>query len=269
MCRCRSRASPSPGMLARSGNRETVMAGRLEGRRILVTGAASGIGRKTAELFVREGARVAFVDRDERVVAQAEQSGGVGLACDVCSEAQVNQAVAAAANAMAGLDGVVNAAGIAPAGKFHTITLESWQRVIDINLTGPFLVCRAALPHLQAAGKGTIVNIASASAILPSGATVSYAASKAGVMVMTQALAAEVAPNIRANAICPGACDTAMIAGVKANDPALFERLQAAYALQRFAQPDEIAKAILFMTSDDSSFMTGSAVAVDGGRSYH
>ena len=245
------------------------MAGRLDGRRMLVTGAASGIGRATAELFLREGAQVAFVDRDERVLAHATQSGGIGLVCDVTSEAEVNRTVAAAAQAMGGLDGVVNAAGIAPPEKFPVLTLAIWQRVIDINLTGPFLVCRAALPFLQAAGQATIVNIASASAILPSGASVGYAASKAGVMVMTQALAAELAPNIRANAICPGACDTAMIAGVKANTPELFEKLKGAYALQRFAQPEEIAKSILFMSCDDSSFMTGSAVAVDGGRSFH
>lgn len=245
------------------------MSGRLEGRRILVTGAASGIGKATAALFTREGARVALVDRDASVHEDAAKLGTVGFVCDVANETSVKETVAAAAKALGGLDGVVNAAGIATSSKMVDTTLESWQRVMDVNLTGTFLVCRAAVPFLQQAGKGTIVNIASASALLPSGASVAYCASKAGVLVMTQALAAEVVPNIRANAICPGAVETTMIAGIRTNDPALYKRLQASYAMGRFAQPEELANAILFLTSDDSSYMTGSAVAVDGGRAFH
>ena len=245
------------------------MPNRLEGRRILVTGAASGIGKATAVLFIQEGARVALVDRNANVHEDAAKLGAVGLICDVANEALVNETVAAAAKELRGLDGVVNAAGIATTDKILSTSFESWQRVMDVNLNGPFLICRAAIPFLQDAGKGTIVNIASASALLPGGASVAYCASKAGVLMMTQALAAEMAPHIRANVICPGAVDTPMIAGVKTDDPTLFKRLQAAYALGRFAQPEEIAKAILFLTSDDSSYMTGSAVAVDGGRSFH
>jgi NAD(P)-dependent dehydrogenase (short-subunit alcohol dehydrogenase family) len=244
------------------------MAGRLEGRRILVTGAASGIGRSTADLFIQEGARVALADRDAKVEEVATELGGLGLVCDVTDETSVNQTVAATAKAFGGLDGVVNAAGVAPVDKFLATSLETWRSVIDINLTGPFLVCRAAIPFLQEAGEGTIVNIASASALLPSGAAVSYCASKAGVLVMTQALAAEIAPKIRANAICPGAVDTPMMAGIRQLDPMQVERLKGAYALQRFAKPEEIAKAILFLSSSESSFMTGSAVAVDGGRTF-
>ena len=138
---------------------------RLAGRRVLVTGAASGIGLAIARLFQREGAGVAMLDRDEAALTKARVDGATAVVCDVAEERQVRAAVAQAVSALSGLDGVVNSAGIDLMRPFEQMTAEEWARVMAVDLTGPMLVCHAALPALKRAGRGTIVNIASGAAL--------------------------------------------------------------------------------------------------------
>jgi NAD(P)-dependent dehydrogenase (short-subunit alcohol dehydrogenase family) len=244
---------------------------RLAGRRILITGAGSGIGHAVAALFVREGARVALLDLNvSAAMALAERSGGLALAVNVTDEAAVNAAVQRAAEQLGGLDGVVNAAGVIAIGSLADPDYATWKRQIDVNLTGPYLVCRAALPWLRQTPGATIVNIASAAALRPTGGSCAYAASKAGVLNFTKAIATELAPAIRANVVCPGIVDTPMVAQVQKTTggtgptPTVKD-----YPLGRMAQPEEIANSILFLTSAESSFVTGAALAVDGGRTLH
>jgi len=150
-------------------------------------------------------------------------------------------------------------------------TAEVFSRTVAVNLTGTFLVIQAAAPLIQKAGRGTIVNIASGVGLMPTGpGSVAYVASKGGVVALTKSVAMELAPNIRVNSVCPGAVETAMTAGyirTPAGDPN--PAITARYAMGRHAQPEELAAAILFLTSDESSFMTGIALPVDGGRTFH
>jgi NAD(P)-dependent dehydrogenase (short-subunit alcohol dehydrogenase family) len=239
--------------------------GRLDGRRILVTGAASGIGRSVAELFLRAGARVAALDRHRPADLPAE---ALGLEADVTDPDAVERAVAAAALAFGGLDGLVNAAGIANTDWADQVSLADWKRVLDVNLTGSFIVCRACLPHLREAGSGTIVNFASGQGLAPFKQRSAYAASKAGVISLTRSLAMEWAPQLRVNTVCPGAVDTPMVRGGYTPE-ALREQVGPRYALGRIGEPQEIALAALYLSSAESSFVTGIVLAVDGGRSYH
>ena len=241
----------------------TSAAGRLLGRRVVVTGAASGIGRQSAQLFAAEGAALALFDRNAAGLAEiAAATGGLARDCDVTDEASVGRAVDDAAAAMGGIDGVVNAAGIALRGSVLEVGLDQWRRVLEVNLTGTYIVIRCCLPWLTQADGATIVNIASGQGLLPNAPDgTAYAASKGGVVNLTRALAAELAPRIRVNSVCPGMVDTPMTQGM--------QRDTSRYALQRIAEPREIAQAILFLTSAESSFVTGAALAVDGGRTFH
>lgn len=248
---------------------ETSTRGRLSGRHVLITGAASGIGLATARLFAAEGARLALLDRNaDAVAAIAGELQAFHYALDVADEAAVRAAVAGSAQAMGGLDAVVNAAGMAIPAPLGETRLQDWHRVLDVNLTGPFLVCREALPYLLKRRGATIANVSSGSALLPVGIAISsYVASKAGLVAMTKAMASELGPDIRANVVCPGAVDTPLLPEVlrqKAIDPS-----QSPYALKRVAAPEEVAYALLYLTSDESSYVTGAALAVDGGRTYH
>jgi NAD(P)-dependent dehydrogenase (short-subunit alcohol dehydrogenase family) len=239
---------------------------RLENRKILITGGASGIGRATCELFVREGAAVAVLDRDVSRVA-----GIHAIAADVSDAAAVSRAMRDAAQALGGLDGLVNAAGVFINRALMETTPDVWNATIAVNLTGTFLCVQAAVPFLRQAERATIVNIASGVGLLPTGGgSTAYVASKGGVIAMTRALAAELAPGIRVNAVCPGAVETPMTDGTLRDSagaviPAIVNR----YALGRPAAPDEIAAGILFLTAHESSFVTGVNLAVDGGRTYH
>jgi len=240
-----------------------VPAHRLSGRRIVITGAASGIGRCTAGVFAAEGAAVTLLDRDADALADiARSTRGHGFAADVTDEASVAEAVERGAVAMAGIDGVVNAAGIMLRGSVLDVDAATWRRVLEVNLTGTYIVVRCCLPWLKPAPFATIVNIASGQGLLPNVPDrTAYAASKGGVVNLTRALAAELAPTIRANSVCPGLVDTPMASGVRDN--------VGNYALGRLADPVEIARAILFLTSSESSYVTGAAQAADGGRSFH
>ena len=239
------------------------MSGRLQGRRVLITGAASGIGQRTAELFAAEGAALTLLDCDrKRLASVARETGGTAVEADVTQELSVTRAVEQGAGAMGGIDGVVNAAGIVIHGSVLDVGLADWKLVLDVNLTGTYIVVRCCLPWLVKAPFATIVNIASGQGLLPNNpGMTAYAASKGGVVNLTRALAAELAPSIRVNSVCPGMVDTPMTAGL--------ERDLDRYALGRIAEPLEIAQSILFLTATESSFVTGAALAVDGGRTFH
>lgn len=236
---------------------------KLNGRKIVVTGAGSGIGKRTAELFASEGAQIALLDLNpSRVMPQAQTLGVHGYAVDITDEEAVQKAVAEAAEAMGGIDGLVNAAGIMGVGRVLDVSAAEFRRIVDVNLTGTYIVTRSCLPWLKAAPLATVVNIASAQGLLPNApGHTAYAASKGGVVNLSRALAAELAPSIRVNTVCPGMVDTPMADGFRKN--------VGNYALKRLADADEIARAILFLTGPDSSYVTGAALAVDGGRSFH
>ncbi len=242
---------------------------RLAGRRVLITGAASGIGRATAELFVKEGARVALLDREESEVRSvAAAIGSLAVMADITNSTGVRDAVQRAAHELSGLDGLVNTAGVAGGQPLSETDEAQWRRVLEVNLTGPMLVTRAALAFLQASNNATIVNVASGIGLRPFAGQGAYAASKAGVLAWTKVLAQELAPAIRVNATCPGPTDTPLM---RANVPqgTTLERMQQQYALRRLGRAEEQAQAILYLTGPESSFITGVTLAVDGGRTFH
>ena len=248
------------------------MGSRLKGRRVLITGAASGIGAATARLFHSEGASLALIDWQAGPLAEiASELGALALPLDLAELEALEPAVEQAAQHLGGLDGLVNCAGVGHSSPIGGMTIESLSRVMAINLNAPYLLCRAVLPHLQRTEVGTIVNIASGQGILPNAPNATaYCASKGGLIAFTKCLAAEVAPRVRANVVCPGVTRTPMTEQVLAG----YENLSEApfvqqYALKRVADPSEIANAILFLTSAESSYVTGSALAVDGGRTFH
>jgi NAD(P)-dependent dehydrogenase (short-subunit alcohol dehydrogenase family) len=236
---------------------------RLSGRRVVITGAASGIGRRTAELFVTEGSQVALLDRDTPgLAATSRTTGGHAYSVDITDEDAVAEAIEKAAHTMGGIDGVVNAAGILTHGPILNTPAAQFRKLVEVNLTGTYIVVRACLPWLSRESSATIVNIASAQGLLPNApGHTAYAASKGGVVNLSRAMAAELAPVIRVNTVCPGMVDTPMAEGFRAN--------VGNYALKRLAAAEEIARAIMFLTSTESSYVTGSALAVDGGRSFH
>jgi NAD(P)-dependent dehydrogenase (short-subunit alcohol dehydrogenase family) len=239
---------------------------RLTGRKILITGGASGIGLATAKLFRQEGAKVAVLDR------ATGAWDGIFAQVDVADAASVQLAVRSAETALGGLDGVVNAAGIFSAAGLTDTTPELFSRILAVNLLGTFLVVQATAPILLKRGSAaTIVNIGSGVGITPTGpGSTAYVASKGGVIAMTKALAMELAPSVRVNVVCPGAVDTPMTQSFLRDasgsvDPAIANR----YALRRAAAPEELAAAILFLTAAESSFVTGIVLPVDGGRTFH
>lgn len=242
---------------------------RLAERRVLITGGSSGIGAATARLFAREGARVALLDRDiGRAEELARALGGVAVGVDVADADAVRAAVDKAAKALGGLDGVVNAAGIGVSMPFDKTSLQDWKRSLDVNLTGPFLVSQAALPHLLAAEGSTIVNIASGAGLLPNKGRAAYGASKGGLITLGKVMALELAPRVRVNTLAPGAVDTPFIRSTFTTDEAVAAVAQR-FAMQRLASPEEAAEAVLFLTSAQSSFVTGACLAMDGGRTFH
>jgi NAD(P)-dependent dehydrogenase (short-subunit alcohol dehydrogenase family) len=250
-------------MVAGAGSADISSIGRLRGRRVVITGAASGIGRSTAQLFALQGASLTLLDRHAEGVSQvARETGAHGFAVDITDEPAVADAVERGAEAMGGIDGIVNAAGIMFRGAVSDVPAASWRNVLEVNLTGSYIVIRSCMARMTREEAGSIVNIASAAGLLPNAPNyTAYSASKGGVIALTRALAAELAPKVRVNAICPGMVDTPMADGVRGN--------VSNYALRRLAAPLEIAQAILFLTAPESSYVTGSALAVDGGRSFH
>lgn len=244
---------------------------RLKGRHALVTGAATGIGRATAELFGRHGASVvAFGFGGSLLDELASAIGGRAVHGDVTQQADIDAALGACGGA---LDIVVNAAGIITPDRAETITDEVWAKTFAVNVTGTMMVCRAALPLLQQR-RGAVVNVASVAAFNASPDSASYAASKAAVVSYTRSLAYAGGPyGVRANAIAPGWVRTPMseyemqLAAERNNSTPEIEFAATAgrIALGRMAQPEEIAACCLFLASDDASFVTGATLVADGG----
>jgi NAD(P)-dependent dehydrogenase (short-subunit alcohol dehydrogenase family) len=232
--------------------------GRLDDRVALVTGAASGIGEATTARFRDEGA----------VVATLDLQGDVDHALDVRDEAAVEAAVRAVVDRAGRIDVVVNAAGVAGGGPVHLLPADEWDRVVDVNLKGTFLVAKHATAVMLAQRSGSIINIASIEGLEGTEGGSAYNASKGGVVILTKQMAIDYGRvGIRVNCICPGFIETPMMAAVMENEgmKVYRDRWLEEHKLGRFGRPSEIAAAALFLASDDASFVTGHALVVDGG----
>lgn len=242
--------------------------GRLDKRRILITGAAGGMGQRIAEVFAAEGASLALLDRNADAVAKVALTlGAQCYACDVSSLSEVEKAVRAAINGFGGVDGIVNAAGILIPKPFDDLDPESWARMLAVNLSGPYHVIRSALSALRQAQSATIVNIASVSAFLPMPGMSGYSASKGGLVMLSKSIALELGPRIRCNTVCPGVIRTEMTRYIWEN-PEHSQRAADRTALKRLGLPEDVARAALYLTSDESGFTTGTEITVDGGFSW-
>jgi NAD(P)-dependent dehydrogenase (short-subunit alcohol dehydrogenase family) len=254
------------------------MSGPLAGRRALITGAGSGIGAACAALLGEQGAAVAALDirpeaaEDVAAGLRADGARAIGIECDVGDDDAVAAAAARAAEAFGGLDTVVAAAGIAPPSRTHDLSLEQWDNVIRINLSGVFYTLRHTLPLLIEAGGGTIVTVGSVASLVAAGSSSVYDASKGGVLQLTRAIAAEYAgEGITANCVCPGVVATGLAVNTAALHGPQTSVVEAPTAqrirrpIERRAEPHEIATVIAFLCSGAASFMTGAAVPVDGG----
>ena len=239
----------------------------LEGRRIVITGGASGIGAALMEMAAARGAQVHCFDR-------VLPAAGVGTASivDIANAEQIEFGVQEAAASMGGIDGLANVAGLsANAGTVAQTDLNAWRKIIDVNLMGTLLVTAAVLPHLQRANGASVVNVSSGAALRPFAGSGAYAAAKRGVLTLTQVWAMELGPDIRVNAVCPGAIDTPMLRtrNVQSNSDGRSALTTDMYALKRFGTADEVASAICFLLGADASFITGATLPVDGGRTYY
>ena len=242
---------------------------RLQNKVALITGAGSGIGKASAQLFAREGAKVVCVDlKRDAAEATAKEIGGVAFAADVSMAKDAEAMVKFAEESCGRLDIIFNNAGVFfdDDGSVTETTEETWDRVIDINLKGVFLGCKYAIPALLRAGGGSIINTASFVAIVGAAVPqIAYTASKGGVLSMTREIAVEFArQNIRANALCPGPVETPLLQELLA-DPARRQRRLVHIPPGRFARAEEMANAALFLASDESSYVNGATFMVDGG----
>ena len=246
----------------------------LRGKVAIVTGAKQGMGRTHALILARAGAKVVLADISkeecEKVVQEIkkEKSEAIAVKCDISQKAEVDNLIAETLKAFGKIDILVNNAGICPFKSFLEMTEQEFQKVIDVNLKGYFLCSQAAAKEMAKQKSGAIVNIASIAmgqiGVGFQGLT-HYCASKGGIVAMSEAMSLELAGlGIRVNCIAPGAIDTPMASSVKA-DPKTFETFMAKVPLHRMGKPEEISNAVLFLASDESSYMTGSVVTVDGG----
>ncbi|HEV7790555.1 MAG TPA: 3-oxoacyl-ACP reductase [Pseudonocardia sp.] len=245
---------------------------RLEDRVAVITGAGSGIGLATARRLAGEGARVVCVDIDAAgAEAAAKEVGGLAVQADVTSKDDVARIYATTDETYGRIDIALHNAGISPPDDDSILTtgLDAWRRVQEVNLTSVYLCCQAVLPYMQRAGKGSIINVASFVAVMGSATSqISYTASKGGVLAMTRELGVQFArEGIRVNALCPGPVNTPLLRELFAKDPERAQRRLVHVPMGRFAEPTEIAAAIAFLASDDSSFITASEFLVDGGIS--
>ena len=247
----------------------------MSSKRALVTGAASGMGRATAELFAAEGTRVVLVDIDGGAVERVAQAlrgssaEAVAVACDVASSADVKRAIDTAVDSFGGLDVVVNCAGVIRRASVVETTEQEWDRVMAVNIGSVFLTGKHAVPVMAAGGGGSIVNISSGWGLKGGPDASSYCASKGAVVNLTRAMAIDHGPQgIRVNCICPGDTDTPMLrseARQLGRDEAAFLAESADRPLNRLGTGEDIARAVRYFASDDSAWVTGSVLVVDGG----
>ena len=240
------------------------MTGKLQHKTALITGAGRGIGRAIAECFVREGARVAVADIDASTASDtAAEIGALGLEMemDVSSKASVLAGTSRVLDEFGQLDILVNNAGYLVYTTFESCSEENWDRIVDVNMKGPFLCAQAVIPHMKARRQGAIINMTSLAAKTGGlAAGPPYAAAKAGVLTLTIGLARALAPDqIRVNAIAPGVIDTAMTAAPE------HDQLKATIPLGRSGQPADVANCALFLASDDARHITGETIDVNGG----
>jgi NAD(P)-dependent dehydrogenase (short-subunit alcohol dehydrogenase family) len=248
-----------------------MMPDRLQNKRSIVTGGGSGIGRATAEMLAAEGSAVAILDLNIgpalEVAGGIKARGGVAEAIrvDLSARGEITLAVDEAVAFLGSLNVLVNAAGLYRESSIDATSLVDWDQLIDVMLTGTYLMCRAAVPHMRRAGGGAIVNVGSTASFVGSPESIPYSAAKGGIPTITKALAIALASdNIRVNTVMPGPTETHIFdagTGLEAQRAMLTSRIP----LGRMAKPNEIASAILFLASDDSSFVTGSDLVVDGG----
>jgi len=243
----------------------------LEGRVCVVTGAGSGIGAGVAEGFAAAGAQVALVDRDvsaaRRVAGRLAEQGGRALAveCDIADEAAVHAAAAAVRAELGPASVLVNNAGLLRPAGLDTVTLEEWNAVLAVNLTG-YLLCARAFGHdMRAQRRGSIVHVASVSALHPQTHSGAYSPSKAAVLLLSRQIAAEWGPQgVRSNVVCPGMIRTALSARFY-EEPGFEARRAAATASRRVGEPADIAEPVLFLASDRAAYVNGAEILVDGG----
>jgi NAD(P)-dependent dehydrogenase (short-subunit alcohol dehydrogenase family) len=247
-------------------------AGRLDGRTAIITGGGGGLGLATVRRFAAEGARVVVVDvDDEKGGRAAEGVDGLYVRCDVTDPEQVEAMVAQAHETFGSVDVAFNNAGISPPEDDSILDtdLDAWRRVQEVNLTSVYLCCKAALPHMLDQGKGSIINTASFVAVMGAATSqISYSASKGGVLSMTRELGVQFArQGVRVNALCPGPVNTPLLQDLFAKDEERAARRLVHVPMGRFGEPEEMAAAVLFLASDESSFITASTFLVDGGIS--
>lgn len=248
------------------------MSGRLDGKVAVITGGCSGIGLATVRRFVAEGAKVVVGDlNDEAGAALADELGIAYVRCDVTNKEQVDAMFATAKERFGSVDIAFNNAGISPPDDDSILEteLDAWRRVQEVNLTSVYLCCKAALPYMLEQGKGSIINTASFVAIMGAATSqISYSASKGGVLSMTRELGVQFArQGVRVNALCPGPVNTPLLQELFAKDAERAARRLVHIPMGRFGEPEEMANAVLFLASDESSFMTASTFLVDGGIS--
>ena len=249
------------------------MADLTKGKVALVTGAGSGIGRAAAQIFAREGAKVAAADVNqasaEETVGLIRAAGGeaFGLQADVSKAAEVEAMVAAVVETYGRLDCAFNNAGIEGAlASTADYTEADWAPVIAVNLTGVWLCMKYEIPHMLETGGGAIVNTSSAAGLLGAPRMSAYVASKHGVVGLTKTAALEYAKSgVRVNAVCPGVIDTSMVGRLKERRPRMFEKIVRGEPIGRIGRPEEIAETAVWLCSDAASFVTGHAMSVDGG----
>ncbi|MEU4288225.1 3-oxoacyl-ACP reductase [Kribbella sp. NPDC026596] len=249
-----------------------VKAHRLEGRVAVVTGGASGIGLAAVRRLAAEGAHVVIGDLDPAAgKAAADEVGGLYVATDVTDQAAVENLFQQAFDTFGSVDVAFNNAGISPPDDASILDtgLEAWRKVQEVNLTSVYLCCKAAIPYMQRQGKGSIINTASFVAVMGAATSqISYSASKGGVLAMSRELGVEFArQGIRVNALCPGPVNTPLLTELFAKDPERAQRRLVHVPMGRFGEPEEIAAAVAFLASDDSSFITANTFLVDGGIS--